>query len=164
MAVGTAAVVTVLLGGTATVTQVFTASRQPSGPSAGGSSGLTVRLELDRHQADREPSGWDADRRVLTYTTGPAYSGSCPPSATATVSGAGAVTLSLHAYDGRDDCTADLAAYVVTIEGLVQAPASLAVTTDGRTGTLAVTDLVEPCVSPGSTCSEATLNRGSQPR
>ena len=142
-------------------------SDRSSGPIAGTSGDLSVSIAYNdggASAADPNPDGathdnavWDPDTDVVYYASGLGYSGSCPPTGTATRTDAGVLTLHLAEYHGGGACTSDARGVIAAIHGVTHLPAGLTVTELGETRDVTVTAADVP---EGPAPSEATRQVG----
>jgi hypothetical protein len=135
---GTTAAMALVLGGATLAASSITSDSDVTGLFADDTD-LTVRIthrlppQTDGGAGRRVLAIWDGDDKSLTYVTGMHYSGSCPPTGTATVTAQGSVSLEIQENTGPGVCTADAGRYTAVIEGLASAPTTLRVTEVGRT-------------------------------
>ena len=94
-----------------------------------GSGPITARviarlprgLPVPGDSPSRAAAAWDPSG-VLVYRTRVGYSGSCPPTASAHLSGGQRVTIEVTDYHGSGACTADARAYWVVLRGVASQP------------------------------------------
>lgn len=159
---GAAAVSALVLGGGTFVAQSLTGDGDGTGLFADGGD-LTVRIthrlptQSERPGVRNVRAIWDTDSKSLTYVTGMHYSGSCPPTGTATMAAQGAVSLEIQEDTGSGVCTADAGQYTAVIEGLAAAPTALRVTEVGKTRTV-------PFIRVGPGLKEVTPSGGGDTR
>lgn len=170
---GTAAMTALIVGGGFVVAQSLPGSGDPGGGMLADAPSPHLKTQVRRQVSHdvaalfadaplgRAAAVWDAQTRAVIYVSELAYSSSCPPGATASMTESGAVTLDVSDDDGGRlgrACTADATRYFVRIDGLGAAPQELTVTASGKTRVIPVSTGGVPTLNTGQDQSAAEPN------
>ncbi|GAA4699440.1 hypothetical protein [Nocardioides conyzicola] len=83
-------------------------------------------------------AAWESDDQTLIYVSDMAYSSSCPPEASASVTDKGAFILKVRDDVGDGPCTADAGRVTVSVDGLTEPPSEVTLVAHGTIRTIPV--------------------------